>query len=165
MKIRSMQDLLVDQLRDLFGAEKHMLKALTKMAKAAGNPALRQALQEHRQQTEEQVERLERAFEHLGVAARKKRCAGVEGIVEEGEELMEADAEPDLLDAALIAVAQKVEHYEMAGYGTLRTWARQVGDEQTSKLLQQTLDEEGKTDKLLTQLAESTINIEAAQPG
>ena len=163
MQMESLQELLVHDLRDLYSAENQLLKAMPKMAKKASNPDLKKAFETHMRETEGQVQRLPKIFEKLGKKPTGKKCAAMEGLIEEGKEAMGEDMDDETMDAALIAVAQKIEHYEIAGYGTTRTWAQQIGDEQTAPLLQQTLDEEGKTDKLLTELAESTINVEAAQ--
>ena len=163
MEMESLQELLVEEMRDIYNAEKQLLKALPKMAKTATNPQLRKAFETHTRETEGHVQRLEKAFEKLGKKASGKKCAAMEGLIEEGKEMMGEDMDEETMDAALIAIAQKVEHYEIASYGTVRTWAQQVGDEQLARVLQQTLDEEGKTDKLLTQLAEN-INVQAAQP-
>ena len=164
MEMESLQDLLVEEMRDLYNAENQLTKALPKMAKKACNPQLKRAFETHLRETEVHVERLQKIFEKLGKKPTGKKCAAMEGIIEEGKEMMAEDMEEDTMDAALISAAQKAEHYEIATYGTVRTWAQLLGDEQTARSLQQTLDEEGKTDKLLTQLAESSINIEAAQP-
>ena len=131
------------------------------MAKKATNAQLRQAFQEHLEVTRMQVERLDRIFELLGKSPRGKKCKGMEGLLEEGKEMMQEDMEDEVMDAALISAAQRVEHYEIAGYGTVRTYAQLLGEKEHVKLLQQTLDEEGNTDKKLSQLAESTINVEA----
>ncbi len=162
MKMTTLQDLFVKELRDLYSAENQIIKALPKMAKAASADDLRAGFEEHLEQTKQHVERLEQIFEKLGVRAAGKKCKAMEGLIEEGKELMNMDAEPAVLDAALIAAAQKVEHYEMAGYGCARTWARQLEDHDAADLLQQTLDEEGETDKKLTELAERMVNMEAA---
>ncbi len=161
MELSSLQDLFLDELRDVLSAEKQLVKALPKMAKAAENEELQTAFEEHLEQTKVHVERLEQIFERLGKAARGKTCKGMEGLIEEGKEMMEEDGDPAVLDAALISAAQRVEHYEIAAYGTLRTWARMLGEEEIESLLQETLDEEGETDKRLTDLAESIINVEA----
>jgi ferritin-like metal-binding protein YciE len=153
--------LYVDELKDLYSAEKQLVKALPKMAKAANDPQLKEAFRTHLEETRGHVERLEQICRDLGVSPRGKKCVGMEGLIEEGNELIQEDPDPDVLDAGLINKAQHVEHYEMAGYGTVRTYARQLGFESQADLLQQTLDEEGKTDHLLTQLAESGINVEA----
>jgi ferritin-like metal-binding protein YciE len=164
MEMESLQELLVEEMRDLYNAENQLLKALPKMAKKASNPQLKKAFETHLKETEGHVQRLQRVFEKLGKKPTGKKCAAMEGLIEEGKEMMAEDMDEDTMDAALISAAQKVEHYEIASYGTVRTWAQLLGDEQTARTLQQTLDEEGKTDKLLTDLAESSINIEAAQP-
>ena len=161
MEIDSLQKLYVEELKDLYSAEKQILQALPRMAKKVSNPQLRKAFEEHVEVTRMQVERLDRIFERLERSPRGKKCKGMEGLLEEGKEMMQEDMEPEVLDAALISAAQKVEHYEIAGYGTVRTYARLLGEEEDARLLQQTLDEEGDADKKLTQLAESSINVEA----
>ncbi len=160
-KMSSLKDLFIDELKDVYSAEKQILVALPKMAKATKNPQLQRAFQEHLQQTQTQKERLDQIFEMLGSNAGRKKCAGMEGIISEGQELMDAKPAPEVLDAGLIASAQKVEHYEIAAYGTLRTFARTLGNQQAAGLLQQTLNEEGETDKKLTVLAEHGANQEA----
>lgn len=160
MEIDSLRKLYVDELKDLYSAEKQILQALPKMAKKATNPQLRQGFEKHLEQTRMQVERLDRIFELLGKSPRGKKCKGMEGLLEEGKEMMQEDMEDDVMDAALIAAAQRVEHYEIAGYGTVRTYAELLGEKEHAKLLQQTLDEEGQTDKELTKLAQA-INVEA----
>jgi len=162
MEMDSLRKLYVDELKDLYSAEKQILQALPKMAKKAKNAQLKQAFELHLQETQNQVERLDQVFELLGKSPRGKKCKGMEGLLEEGKEMMQEEMEPEVMDAALIAAAQRVEHYEIAGYGTVRTYARILGEDKHVKLLQQTLDEEGNTDKKLTQLAESSINVEAA---
>ncbi len=161
-KLASLNDLYIHELRDLYNAENQLTKALPKMAKATTSPELKAAFETHLKETEGQIERLEAIFEELGKPPKGKTCAAMKGLVEEGSEMMEANGEPMVLDAGLIAAAQKIEHYEIAGYGTVRTFARMLGETKAEKLLQQTLDEEGKTDKLLSELAESIINVEAA---
>ncbi len=161
MEIDSLKKLYVEELKDLYSAEKQILQALPKMVKKASNPKLQQAFQEHLEVTRMQVERLDRIFELLGKSPRGKKCKGMEGLLEEGKEMMQEDMDDDVMDAALIAAAQRVEHYEMAGYGTVRTYASLLGEKEQTRLLQQTLDEEGDADKKLTQLAESQINVEA----
>jgi ferritin-like metal-binding protein YciE len=161
MPIGSLQDLYLHELKDIYNAEKQLLQALPKMAKNTTHNELKQAFEEHRQVTEEQVRRLETIFDDLGQTPSGRRCRGMEGIIEEGEELLKQDADPDVRDAALIASAQRVEHYEIATYGTLRTYAHQLGLDNHVDLLQRTLDEEGETDKLLTQIAESRVNRNA----
>ena len=165
MEMESLQELLIEEMRDLYSAETQLTKAMPKMAKKASSPQLKKAFETHLRETEGQIQRLQKIFEKLGKKPTGKKCAAMEGLIEEGKEMMGEDMEDDVMDAALISVAQKIEHYEIASYGTVRTWAQLIGDDQTARALQQTLDEEGKTDKLLTQLAESSINIEAAQPG
>lgn len=161
MEIDSLQKLYVDELKDLYSAEKQLLQALPRMAKKASNPQLRQSFEEHLEVTRMQVERLDKIFERLERSPRGKKCKGMEGLIEEGKEMMEEDMEPEVRDAALISAAQRIEHYEIAGYGTVRTYARLLGEEEDARLLQKTLDEEGETDKKLTMLAESSINVEA----
>jgi len=161
MEIDSLRKLYVEELKDLYSAEKQILQALPKMVKKATHPQLKSAFQEHLQVTQVHVERLESIFEGLGKPARGKKCKAMEGLLEEGKEVMAEDMDDDVMDAALIAAAQRVEHYEMAGYGTVRTWAQEMGETAAAKLLQQTLDEEGDADKSLTKLAETTINVEA----
>jgi ferritin-like metal-binding protein YciE len=163
MQMDNLQELLVEEMRDIYHAEGQLLKALPKMAKKATNPRLKRAFETHLRETEAQIQRLEQAFDKLGEKARGKKCHAMEGLVEEGKEVMSEDMDDDVMDAALIAAAQKVEHYEIATYGTLRTWSSLMGLRDVERLLQQNLDEEGKTDKLLTQLAESEINVEAEQ--
>lgn len=162
MQMEDLQDLFVEQLRDLYNAENQLLKALPRMAKAATNDQLSSAFEEHTEQTREHVERLKQIFENLDEKPTGKVCKAMKGLIEEGKEAMEEDAEPEVLDAALIAAAQRVEHYEIAGYGTVRSYAQLLGNSQAAKILQKTLDEEGQTDKKLTQLAERMINVEAA---
>jgi ferritin-like metal-binding protein YciE len=163
MEIESLQELLIEEMRDIYNAEVQLTKAMPKMVKKASNPQLKKAFETHLKETEGQIQRLQKIFDKLGKKPTGKKCAAMEGLVEEGKEMMGEDMDEETMDAALIAVAQKIEHYEIASYGTVRTWARHIGDEQTAKLLQQTLDEEGKTDKLLTEMAENNINVEAAQ--
>jgi ferritin-like metal-binding protein YciE len=160
-KLASLDDLLVHELQDIYHAEGQILKALPKMVTAATHPDLKEAFEEHLQQTEGQVRRLEQAFKLLGVPAKGKKCEGMAGLLEEGRKTMEADAEPAVMDAALIAAAQKVEHYEIASYGCVCTYAELLGYDQVHELLGQNLDEEETTDQKLTALAESVINQEA----
>ena len=161
MDMETLKDLYVEELKDLYSAEKQIIKGLTKMTKAANHPELKEAFSRHQQLTEKHVERLERICADLEVSPRGKRCVGMEGLIEEANELIKDRPDPDVLDAGLIAAAQHVEHYEMAGYGCVRTYARQLGLEDQAELLQTTLDEEGNTDKLLTEIAETSINLEA----
>jgi ferritin-like metal-binding protein YciE len=162
MKLESLRDLLVEQLQDLYDAENRITKALPKMAKAATSPALKAAFEKHLRETEGQVKRLEQVFEALGETAKTKTCKAMQGLIAEGEETMSENAEPEVLDAALIASAQRVEHYEMAGYGTVRSYAKLLKEDAIVSLLEQTLQEEKATDEALTTLAESSINVEAA---
>jgi len=161
MKLSTLQDLFVEQLQDLHDAENQILKALPKMAKAASAPELRQAFEEHLEQSRAHVERLDQVFNQLGAKSKGKPCKAMQGLITEGEELIKEKADPAVRDAGLIAAAQRVEHYEMAAYGCARTYARQLGQNQAAGLLQLTLDEEGATDKKLTYLAETLINLEA----
>jgi ferritin-like metal-binding protein YciE len=161
MPLHTLQDLYVDELKDLYSAEQQILKALPKMAKAASNPELKNAFNLHLQQTEEQVRRLDHIFSELGKNPRGKKCMGMAGLIEEGQEILKEKADPAVKDAGLISAAQRVEHYEMAGYGTVRTFAQMLGFDDAAEALQQTLDEEGDTDHKLTQLAENIINPEA----
>ena len=160
--MNTLRDLYIDELKDLWSAEKQLVKALPKMAKAANDPELVKAFQTHLRQTERQVQRLEQIFEEIGESPRGKKCVGMEGLIEEGNELIKEKPDAEVLDAGLISKAQHVEHYEIAGYGTVRTYAQLLGFDRQAQLLQETLDEEGETDKLLTQLAEGSINLEAA---
>lgn len=163
MEMQSLKELYIDELKDLYSAEKQLVKALPKMAKNATNPELQQAFTKHLEETEGHVERLEQIFEMLGERAGGKKCKGMEGLIEEAKELLEEDAAEEVLDAGLISKAQHVEHYEIAGYGTVRTYAQQLGLDDQAKLLQQTLDEEGNANELLTQIAETSVNLEAEQ--
>lgn len=162
MKVENLQELLVDELRDILNAEQQITKALPKMAKKTKNPELRAAFEQHLTETQVQITRLEQVFQHLGERVKSKPCLAMEGIINEGKELMGEDMADDVMDAALIAAAQKVEHYEIASYGTVRTWAKHLKLKEVVALLQETLNEEGMTDKKLTQLATSSINIDAA---
>jgi ferritin-like metal-binding protein YciE len=161
MKLESLRDLFVEQLQDLYDAEQRITKALPKMAKAATSPDLKAAFQKHLTETEGQVKRLEQVFEALGEKAEKKTCKAMQGLIAEGEETIKEDAEPEVKDAALIAAAQRVEHYEMAGYGTVSAYAKLLKEKNVLKLLQATFAEEKATDEALSALAESTINVEA----
>ena len=162
MQLEDLRDLYIEQLRDLYSAENQLLKALPKMAKAASNPALKQAFLDHNEETKVHVERLQQIFEKIGKKPTGKTCKAMAGLVEEGKEAMEEDADPEVLDAGLIAAAQRVEHYEMAGYGTVRSFAKLLGEKEAMTVLQTTLGEEGAADKKLTKLSDS-INVEAAK--
>jgi len=159
MSVDTVEKLLVEELKDLYSAEKQITKALPKLAKNASNNDLKTAFETHLKQTEGQIERLDRAFEILGKSSGGKTCKAMQGLLEEGSETME-QTQGEVRDAAMICAAQKVEHYEMAGYGSARTWAQQLGQKEVADLLQQTLDEEGETDHKLTQLA-GKINKQA----
>jgi ferritin-like metal-binding protein YciE len=161
MPLESLQDLYLEQLKDLHSAEEQIIEALPKMIKQAKNPELRQGFEKHLNQTKEQLRRLDQIGQRAGQKLSGHTCKGMEGLIEEGEELMKERADSDVLDAALISAAQRVEHYEMAGYGCARTYARLLGLDDDAKLLQQTLDEEGETDHLLTDMAERVINVQA----
>lgn len=158
---KTLDDLFLHNLKDIYNAEKQLTKALPKMAKGATSENLRMAIQEHLQETQGQVERLEQVFQILNVGARGIKCAAMEGLVEEGAEVLEDDMEDQVRDAAIIAAANKVEHYEIASYGTLVAFARLLGHTEVEQLLQATLDEEKAADQKLTELAESEINVEA----
>jgi ferritin-like metal-binding protein YciE len=160
-RLSSLDDLLVHELQDIYNAEAQILKALPKMVKTATDPELKSAFEEHRRQTEGQVVRLDQVFKLLGLPAKGRKCEGMAGLLEEGKKTMEQDAEPAVLDAAMIAAAQKVEHYEIAAYGCVCTYAEMLGYDQVHELLGQNLDEEETTDQRLTALAESVINPEA----
>jgi ferritin-like metal-binding protein YciE len=163
MKLDSLEDLFVHELKDLLSAEKQLVKALPKMAKGATSTALQEGFEDHLEQTKGHVERLEAIFEDLGKAARAEHCAGMEGLIEEGSKLLEEEGDDMVKDAALIGAAQRVEHYEISAYGTARTLAELLGNKKAVKLLQQTLDEEKETDEKLTELAMSEVNVEAAE--
>jgi ferritin-like metal-binding protein YciE len=160
--ITTLDKLYEEELRDIYNAEGQLVKALPKMAKAASNDELKKAIEDHLEQTKGQVDRLEKVFQSLGVAVRGKTCAAMKGLLEEGKEILEEeDIEDTVLDAALIAAAQKVEHYEISTYGTLIAWAKQLGYADQAKLLEETLTEEKEADSLLTEIAESNINAMA----
>ena len=162
MKLNTLQDLYISQLKDLYSAEKQLVKALPKMAKAATNPDLSAGFSEHLEQTKEHAARLEQILESHGESTRGPKCKAMEGLVEEGSEMIEEEADDEVRDAGLICAAQRVEHYEIAGYGCVVTFAEMLGDNAGAKLLKTTLDEESATDKKLTKLAKSTINLAAA---
>lgn len=161
MKLESLQDLFVEELRDLYSAETQLLKALPKMEKAAHAPELKAAFQTHLTETQGQVARLEQIFQALGEKPTGKTCKAMEGLVAEGSEMISENAAPAVKDAGLIGAAQRVEHYEIAGYGTARTFAQHLKNDLAAGLLQQTLREEEATDKKLTTLAESNVNLQA----
>ena len=161
MPMESLQELYVEEIKDLYSAENQILKALPRMIKAASSPALKKAFTKHERQTREHVKRLERIARELGEKPTGKKCHGMEGLLEEGKDLIKEKPAPNVLDAGLISAAQHVEHYEIAGYGTVRTWARLLGLERHAQVLQNTLDEEEQTDLDLTALAEAFINEQA----
>ena len=160
MDMESLKDLFVEELKDLYSAENQILKALPKMIKKATSPELKSGFEQHLKETQAHVERLEKIFQELDQSPKGKKCKGMEGVLADGKELMEEKAEPEVMDAGLIGAAQHVEHYEIAGYGCVRTYAELLGHNHFAKLLQQTLDEEKATDEKLTELARS-INVEA----
>jgi ferritin-like metal-binding protein YciE len=163
MHLETLQDLYVHELKDLYSAEKQLIKALPKMAKAAKDDKLTAGFEEHLKQTKEHAARIERILANHKKSTRGSRCKGMEGIIAEGEEMVEEEADPEVKDAGLISAAQRVEHYEIAGYGTARTYAEILGDGEGAKLLQATLGEEEETDRKLTKLAKSSINDAAAR--
>ncbi len=163
MKTKTLEELFHETLKDIYYAERKILRALPKMARGANSPDLKAAFQKHKDETEMQVERLQQVFELMGKPARGKTCPAIDGIIEEGEEALQAFADSPALDASLIAAAQAVEHYEIARYGTLRRWAEVMGMKDAAKLLDQTLQEEGMTDESLTQLADGSINQAALE--
>ena len=162
MQMENLEDLLKEDLKDVLHAENQIIKALPKMIKTASNEELKSAFQEHLEETKGHVDRLEQVMEILGMPVKGKTCKAMQGIIEEGKEVMEEDAEEDVMDAALIGAAQKVEHYEIATYGTLCTYADLLGLQDAKRLLGQNLEEEKRTDQKLTELAEAVINLEAA---
>jgi ferritin-like metal-binding protein YciE len=164
MKQNQLKELYVEQLRDLYSAEKQLVRALPKMAKAATASGLRGGFQEHLEQTKGHVARLEGIFQALGENPNGKTCKGMEGLIKEGSEMIEEDPAAEQLDAGLISAAQRVEHYEIAGYGSVRTYAQLLGENEAVSLLDETLNEEKETDAKLTKLAE-TINVEAMESG
>ena len=161
MKLESLKDLYLEQLKDLYSAETQLVQALPDMANAATSPDLKSAFNDHLRQTEEHVRRLERIFQDLQQDPKGHTCEGMKGLVKEGQEMMKMRGEASVLDAGLIAAAQRVEHYEIAGYGTVRTYAELLGKDDHVSLLERTLQEEEQTDELLTELAESHVNEEA----
>jgi ferritin-like metal-binding protein YciE len=163
MKLNTLQKLYTDELRDLYNAENQLLKALPKMAKAASSEELKGAFEKHLEQTKGHVKRLEQVFQELDEKPKGKTCHAMKGLIEEGSEILEEDGETSVRDAGMIVAAQKVEHYEIAGYGSVRTFAHLLGQNKAAELLQATLDEESETNELLNRLAESVINPEAVK--
>jgi ferritin-like metal-binding protein YciE len=161
MKLDTLQKLYTDELRDLYNAENQLMKALPKMAKAASSEDLKDAFEKHLEQTKGHLERLEQVFEELGEKPKGKTCRAMKGLIEEGSEILKEDGEDSVIDAGIIVAAQKVEHYEIAGYGSARTFAHLLGQNKAAELLQTTLDEETETNQLLNRLAETIINPEA----
>lgn len=161
MKLNTLKDLYIHELKDLYSAEKQLIRALPKMAKAASNAKLSEGFLTHLEETKVHAERLEEILKSHDQTTRGPKCKGMQGLIEEGESMIEEEADEEVRDAGLISAAQRVEHYEIAGYGCARTYAKAIGDKAGAKLLQQTLDEEGATDQKLTALAESTINVAA----
>lgn len=162
MEFNSLDDLYVEQLQDLYDAELRIINALPKMADAASSVDLKRAFEEHLRQTEEHASRLETIFRQMGKEPQRETCEAMQGLIAEGEEMISARGNPDVRDAALVAAAQRVEHYEIAGYGTARTFADRLGHREASSLLQQTLEEEKQTDQRLTRIAEENVNLRAA---
>jgi len=158
----TLNELLQEELKDIYDAEKQLTKALPKLAKKASAEELKEAIEEHLHQTEQHIERLEQVFDHLGIPARGKKCKGMQNLIAEGSDMIGDAEDDDARDAVMIAAAQKVEHYEIASYGTLRTWANLLGNSEVASLLEETLDEEKETDQRLTEIAESYVNRAAA---
>ncbi|MDP0492344.1 MAG: ferritin-like domain-containing protein [Verrucomicrobiota bacterium JB023] len=161
MKIDSLETLLIHEMKDLYSAETQIEKALPKMEEAASSEELKAAFREHLEETKGQIKRLEEIFEHMRYAPTGEHCEGCEGLIKEGEEIIESIDKGDVRDAGLIGAAQRVEHYEMAGYGTAVAFARKLGHDKIADILTKTLEEEGKTDRILSRLAESEVNVEA----
>lgn len=161
MKLENLNDLFLEQLEDIYSAEKQITKALPKMMEKATHPDLKYAFQMHLSETEKQIDRLDQVFEMIGKKPSSHTCEAMKGLIKEGEEMIGMDGEPAVLDAGLIAAAQRVEHYEIAAYGTVCTYAKQLGQTQALNLLQQTLNEEKTTDEKLTMIAESKVNVKA----
>ena len=161
MKLNNLKDLLLHEIQDIYSAEQQITKALPKMIKATSSDKLKQAFETHLQETEQQIQRLEKVFELMGEKAKGEKCKAMEGIIKEAESMMSEKADESVMDAALIGSAQRVEHYEIAAYGTVCTWAKQLGMKDVLKELAATLEEEKKTDALLTKIAEKAVNKEA----
>jgi ferritin-like metal-binding protein YciE len=161
MKMKTLSDLFIHEIKDLYSAEKQLIKALPKMAKAATSEDLRQAFQSHLEETEEHIARLEQIMGQFDIPTRSAKCKAMEGLIEEGKEILEEDMDDEVRDAALICAAQRVEHYEIAGYGCARTFAELLGHNEVREILQRTLDEEKATDEKLTQIAMQHVNAEA----
>lgn len=164
MKMKTLDDLLIHEIKDIYSAEKQLLKALPKLASAATSPELQQALEDHLEETKGQIERLEKIMGELELGTRVPKCEAMEGLIEEAKNLLEEDIDPQVLDAAIIASCQRVEHYEIAAYGCARTFAELLGNDEMAQTLQQSLDEEGNADKKLTEIAMSQVNPQASEP-
>lgn len=160
--LESLEELLQEEMKDVYDAERQLTKALPKMARKASNPDLKEGFEAHLRQTEQQVGRLEQAFDHLGKPARAKRCEGMKHLISEGEEMLREAGDDATRDALMIAAAQKIEHYEIAAYGTLRTWANLLGNDEVARLFEETLEEEKNQDQQLTEVAEGFVNQAAA---
>lgn len=165
MEMNSLQDLYVEKLQDLYSAENQIIKALPKMIQRTSNQDLKRALQQHLEVTQQHAQRLEQLAQRMNKKAQGKMCKGMQGLLEEGDELLQKPGDPQVLDAGLIAAAQSVEHYEIAGYGTAGTWAQQLGDNASAQLLEQTLNEEKDADDKLTQIAENPVNVNVQRQG
>ena len=163
MQIDNLEKFFVEQLKDVYNAEKQIVRALPRMSKAATDEELRNAFDTHLRETEKQVERLERVFKDFGQTPQGKKCVGMEGLIEEAKELLQEDVDPEVLDAGLIMAAQKVEHYEIATYGCLKTYAELLGNEDAARVLDEILEEEKRADQLLTEIAERSINVVAIE--
>lgn len=159
----NLEELFVNQIEDLYDAEKRLLEALPKMADASHDPKLKSAFQEHLKETQGQVNRLEQVFEKIGKTPKRETCEAMKGLIKEGQEMVSAEGDADVKDAALVAAAQRVEHYEISGYGTARNFAQRLGHNDVAQLLQETLDEEKSADQILTDLAEQSVNPQAAR--
>ena len=163
MELNTLRELFEDQLRDLYSAEQQIIAVLPRMSQAASNEALKAGFEQHLKETQQQARRLEQIADALGITIRGKNCDGIEGLLKEEQEVLKQGGNPAVRDAALIACAQRIEHYEIAGYGTARTFAEQLGFDEAVELLEETLEEEANTNELLTQIAEEEVNIEAAE--
>ncbi len=161
MKLDTLKTLYINELKDLYNAEQQLVKALPKMTKAASSEELQEAFEKHLEQTKTHVERLEEVFEEIGETPKGKTCKAMKGLIEEGSEILQEDGEESVIDAGIIVAAQKVEHYEIAGYGSVRTFAQLLGKDRSAELLQTTLDEESEANELLNNLAEDIVNPEA----
>jgi ferritin-like metal-binding protein YciE len=166
LKLDSLRDLLIEELRDLYNAENQLVEALPKLAEAATSSELKSAFNHHLQETRQHVTRLERIFQQIGEKSSGETCEAMKGLIKEGDVLVKAEGDPSVRDAGLVGAAQRVEHYEIAGYGTARSLARRLGENEIAETLQQTLNEEAQADKKLTSIAESQVNVQAtSRPG